>query len=101
MQRARRGWADDDVWMLKFHLAASLGSSLLFLADNGFSYPGNEKYPDGTSWRRDLRKHGRALKEYTYASEGADSENPDARPHLEAAQEALRWVADNLDDLWD
>lgn len=100
LQRARRGWSDNDVWMLKFHLTGSLGAALLFLADNGFSYPGNDKYPDGTSWRRDLRAHGQALKEYTYASELVDEEIEDTS-RLEAAQDALRWVADNLGDLWD
>ena len=45
------------------------------------------------AWRVDLTLHGNALIEH------AITEDPDDT--LEAAQKALRWVADYLPNLWD
>lgn len=99
LQRSRRGWSDDDVWGLRWHLCESLGTALLHLASNGVSYPGRGEYNDPEAWRRDLRAHGTALR--SHAGSGNDPAEEDVEARLAAAQEALHWVADNLGDLYD
>lgn len=91
VQRAGRGWADNDVWGLKWHLAKVTGEMLLHLADNGYSYPGRGEYASPEAWRDALRKHGHAL---VNAFDGPEADTSSAKA-------AFHWVADNFDDLWD
>lgn len=91
-------------------LAESLGNSLVYCADNLHGYPpyypetmGNltaylAVRPDAYQlWQGDMKKHGEAL----INLDKKDSESEASEEDIRKAQEALRWVADNLVDLWD
>lgn len=98
-QRVVRGWDDSAVWSLDDHLGETLGAQLVEMADIAHAYPG-EHYPF-EQWTADLRSHGEALltyqrEHYEGADHGAEWDSIYA-----PAQDALRWVADNLGSLWD
>lgn len=78
-------------------LARWLGERLIHLGEhtNGIPMPYVSKFPGDddaafAAWKADLTTHGKALLAYV-----EDDET------LPAAQEAIRWVADNLGLLWD
>ena len=97
-------------------LAESLGNSLIYCSRNLVGYPVGYPQPtmsDGrctmvksmnvepsdsfNQWQSDMRKHGEALINWNKKDSEADESEEDIRK----AQEALRWVADNLVHLWD
>ena len=91
-------------------LAESLGNSLVYCADNLHGYPpyypetmGNltahpAVRPDAYQlWQGDMKKHGEAL----INLDKKDSESEASEEDIRKAQEAIRWVADNLVNLWD
>lgn len=91
-QRVVRGWDDRATWSLDTHLGRTLGAQLTALADG-------HGCPDGygqVRWEADLKRHGQALLGY-----GEDKFDIDDTPLYGSAQDALRWVADNLGSLWD
>jgi hypothetical protein len=95
-QRVVRGWDDRAMWSLDDHLAKTLGEQLVWMSKILHGHPCD--YPD-KEWTADLLKHGEALLNYQrlhYESYGDDWDAA-YRP----AQDALRWVADNLASLWD
>lgn len=96
LHRSKHGWSENDVWELSWHGTQVLGGMLVHLANEGMSYP--KDYPDRASWARDLTKYGLALQAYPGGDMDAD---PEMTRDREAAKDALRWVADNLDHLWD
>ena len=77
-------------------LAKFVGQRLQFLAEHTNSCPmGYEDYPK--RWSNDLRLHGQILEAYAMASAcGYQCDDM-----LEDAKGSLKWVADNLSDLWD
>lgn len=93
VQRARRGWADDDVWDLGPTLCQRAGAQLVHLSVHAHGWPSNEEFPAFTDWTAALRTHGEALLRFA-----ADTEDADVQA---AAQDALRWVADHVGHLWD
>ena len=76
-----------------------LGDRLIFLSCHASGTPCEITEDSGprehANWRGDLHRHGVALQKYDQAGS-----NPDIEIR-ERAQEALRWVADHLGDLWD
>lgn len=96
VQRLVRGWDDRAVWSLDHHLTGTLGRQLLALAAHGKTVPSGYN-PDGATWARDLTDAGQALLRYSHAIAIADP----TPATIEAAQDALHWVADNLPTLWD
>lgn len=80
---------DNDCIQLNERLPMWLGERLIHLSRNTHGYPLD--YEGGhEAWTDDLNRHGVALMSVTID----DKQMP-------AAQDALRWVADNLMSLWD
>ena len=61
-QRAKRGYADCDIWDMDSWLLTLFHDSLNHLADNHWGYPGNDEFPDDESWTKYLKEM--ALKFY-------------------------------------
>lgn len=99
-QRVARGWDDTATWSLDTHLARTLGSQLIHLADTSHGYPGTGQYTDAETWVADLKKHGEALERYA-ADLYEYRADIDHQQLLDDAQAALHWVADNFPSLWD
>lgn len=97
-------------------LAESLGNSLVYCSKHLVGYPVGYPQPtasDGMAsmvksvnvessdgfnqWQSDMQKHGEALINW----DKKDSESDESEEDIRKAQEALRWVADNLVHLWD
>lgn len=90
-----------DVVSLNATLADWLGTRLVFLATHTHSCPvtyieAQASDAEGYAvWREDLLSNGRALMAFAAARKNGDDD------HIEEAQDAMRWVADNLTSLWD
>lgn len=98
-ERYARTWGTPigkDCVTLKVILADWLGPRLVFLADHTTSlapgrYASEEEHEAATkAYLAEMRAHGEALIAF------ADAEDGD-----EAAENALRWVAENFIHLWD
>jgi hypothetical protein len=96
IQRLIRGWDDRATWSLDVHLARTLGNQLLHLADSTHGWPHSDTYPEPQDWEEALRLHGHALVRYADGCFAAEDDT-----ELIEAQKALRWVAENLPNLWD
>lgn len=103
-QRTTRGWDDRSVWSMDHDLSKRLGAQLIYLGDIAHGFPGAPPYDGDTGfalWQADLRKAGAALTVYSQVDSldlGHQYWNDSI---LVPAQEALRWIADNLPALWD
>ena len=126
-QRAVRGWSDDDTWDLGTRLCTTLAAQLNHLADTARGWPGGEEFAGGNDyaepedWTAALRQAATGLEGWATHWDSpaeraalnavggppnaqrlaADLHTVDNAARLAAAQEALRWVATNLNDLWD
>lgn len=122
-QRARRGWSDSDVYSLGDHLTAQLADQLTALAATAHGWPAGDRYPAPEDWTAALRSAAAGLRGWADREQAPevdahlatlsgpateetrdaarDAEDADARVRLAGAQDALRWVADNLPHLWD
>jgi hypothetical protein len=125
-QRARRGWSDADTWSLDTHLCATLSAQLNHLAANNHGWPGEQSaWPTSKDWEFDLRTQAELLERYVEDPFEIESTNRwyqvasdhNADPgladtisqqnivrqeqNLAGAKQALHWVADNLEHLWD
>jgi len=89
-QALARGWSDRDWWSLNQHLCQHLGELMLALVSDGRTLPAWVE-GDGDEWRAEVRRQAEALLAFDMT---------DRRTTPDAAA-ALRWVADNLEDLWD
>ena len=83
-------------------MCLAVGNTMLKWADNLHGFP-----PDMTpeKWESLLRIHGEALRDYglDYLDEEEDIDKAienDCRRE-ERAKDALRWVAENLETMWD
>lgn len=95
-QRLSRSWDDSAVWSLDSHIAKTLGAQLIKLADEHNGWPeGLYKTPE--EWSEALRKNGEALLAY---SSGLYELDGDDEPTVKA-KEAMHWVADHFEALWD
>lgn len=81
---------------LGYTLAKFLGTRLQFLAEHTNSMPmGYEECPQ--RWSNELRMHGEILEAYAMA-QACGYQHDDM---LRDAKASIKWVADNLNDLWD
>lgn len=96
-QRVVRGWDDRAIWGLDSHLARTLGHQLLALARDTHSYPSSDWTFE--QWQAELAQVGAELLSYAEVDYLVDDQAWEA--DHQAAQDALRWVADNLANLWD
>ena len=83
-------------------MCLAVGNTMLKWADNLNSFP---PYTTPEEWERLLRTHGEALRDYglDYLDEEEDIDKAienDCR-RAERAKGALRWVAENLETMWD
>lgn len=111
-QRVARGYDDRSVWNLGFYLPKYLGEQLVTMAESAHGYPDDyghtHRIPDDpsdnphfTQWTTDLRRHGEALLAFDRHRDDLDELGGEWGRVYSPAQEALRWVADNLASLWD
>lgn len=124
-QRVTRGWSDADAWNAAWHLTTVTAAMLDQLADTAHGWPGNDEFPTFDTWVTALRANAANLRRFTndpderatQARWWALATDPDADPdqveeaftaHLDAegaakaaAADAMRWVADHLNHLWD
>ncbi len=84
------GWRD-----IRSALPLWLGERLIYMAQNCRGYPVGVPPED---WRDDLMDRGHAL--FTHGSLDAEGRD-EAEVTIDEARKALRWVADNLEKLWD
>ena len=106
-QRATRSWDDKELWSLDKAFTKRLGEQLIALSLESHGWPGEENgYPTSEEWVDALNKHGNALREYALdkdnlafytTPEGAEK----YRELADGAKEALAWVSNNLELLWD
>jgi hypothetical protein len=87
-QRRERGWTDGDLWNLDIHLCRHLGSMLAAQVGEIRNHPPELEHDE---WCAQVRRAGEALLAY----------DPYDAERVAEARSALRWVADNLVDLWD
>lgn len=88
-QRVVRGWDDPSWWSLDSSLTKQLGAQLVKLSDETHGHPEDVR---AGLWVSQLSEYGHDLIDYDPFN-NQDSVAP--------AKNALRWVADNLEDLWD
>lgn len=126
-QRAARGWSEGDTWDLGTRLCTTLAAQLNHLADTAWGWPGGEDsaggndYAEPEDWTAALRHAATGLEGWAThwdspaarAAVNAVAGPPSAyriavdlhaiddAARLATAQEALRWVAKNLNDLRD
>lgn len=96
--RVRHGWAPRDTWNLDKHLCKVLGEMLAHLADNLHGWPESAGFETPEDWEKALREQSAKLLAWDW---DADDDGTQGVKSLEGAQDALRWVADHLPDLWD
>lgn len=87
-QRLTRGYDDSQIYDLDSWLAKELGKRLLIWSAKVDSYPADIEYDD---WVDMIERHGVALILY----------NADYEWSIAPAQDALRFCAERLPELWD
>ena len=60
-QRAKRGYADCDIWDMDSWLLTLFHDSLNHLADNHCGWPGNEDFPEDENWTKYLKEMAQLL----------------------------------------
>ena len=105
-QRLTRGWDDTATWSLDHHLCLTLGTQLHHLADTTHGWPQSIEFPEFEDWQAALRTNGDILLAYANKddvmfSEGETYTLERDNEYAVEAGEALRWVAANLNSLWD
>lgn len=96
-QRVFRGWDDRASWNIDAYLAKHLGEQLTAQADFAHGWPVDPWTYE--TWVAALKENGEALLAYYRMDRFEDETEWD--PVYAKAQAALRWVADNLANLWD
>lgn len=99
-QRLARGWDDRSVWSLDTHLARTLSAQLTHLAETTHTWPGTPEYPTPETWDQALRNNADVLRVYA-DNAFTEPDGPLLEQQYRAAQDAIRWVADNFGHLWD
>lgn len=119
LQRVSRGWDDRSLWSLDSSASRQLGEQLLALADVSHGWPGEQsEFSTHNDWVTALTKHGNALvayanfdypasisdeeiDEFEYTAENLKKEHNTQAAITKRAAAAFRWVAKNLESLWD
>ena len=106
-QRATRSWDDTELWSLDTVFTKRLGEQLMTLAQDGHGWPGEDNgYSTKEEWEEALYSHGNALRYYSLKKINfsfyttAEGEERYAKLYSDA-KDALSWVAENLELLWD
>lgn len=102
VQRARRGFSDEDLWSFDHYICEVLSKGLHRLADTTHSYPGEwNGYATPEEWDDNLRTLSKALGGWTsHSIMDADSYEQELELY-QNAQAALHKVADDLGSMWD
>lgn len=103
IQRARRGWADPDVWNLHNYIRRVIGGMVLQLRDRGCSWPGGDLRTPA-EWAAILTRIAEPLLlDWDRDVDGETTEQRTARQVSEqqAQQAALRLMTDWFNHLWD
>jgi hypothetical protein len=99
-QRVRNGWDSTALWSLDGHLTTTLSTQLAHLADIAHGWPAGDEFPEFEDWQTALYEQAAKLALYA-AHDSGDLDRSEQLAAIEAGQEALRWVADHLPQLWD
>lgn len=99
-QRVRRGWDDHDTWNLDETICKRVGEMLIHLSEISHGWD-DHHYASYEEEMADIRSKGQALVDYARGRWDPDHFGDGGKKRYAAAQDALRWVADNLDTLWD
>lgn len=95
--RAFKGVPMLDPWFdVRSALPITLGRTLIHWSENAMGHPYDTEFEQ---WKGLLRKHGQALLDFA-TLDTEDIVDYD-HPKVKEAQEAIRWTADNLLNLWD
>lgn len=97
VQRVRRGWDERAYWDSGGWLARNFGDVLIYTSSRLHGYPDHTPFEE---WRAQHLEAGLALKAWadTDPLDVSDAEYLRLRAD---AQDALRWAADHLDEIWD
>lgn len=91
LQRAWRGWSDEDLWDLDGTLCRTVGGQLTELAAQSNGFPGDGTWGEnGDTWVNALIFHGAALTQGRWKAGGEDEAAAEER-----VRDSLRWVADH------
>jgi len=91
VQRAWRGWSDEDLWDLDGTLCRTLGAQLTALAAQSDGFPADGTWGNnGEQWFKALVAHGASLTQGRRHADGEVRTAADAR-----VRDSLRWVADH------
>jgi len=96
-QKRKLGWDESQTINAHRHLCRIVGQLLLAYDQLGWTLPND--YPSSASWHAELTRHAHSLT--TFGTLKGGHRHYRAPDQYEAACEALRWVADHLNDLSD
>jgi len=96
-QKRKLGWDESQTINAHRHLCRIVGQLLLAYDQLGWTLPND--YPSSASWHAELTRHAHSLTSFGTLEGG--HRHYRAPDQYEAACEALRWVADHLNDLSD
>lgn len=124
-QRVRRGWDDTATYDLGHHLAIVLADQLDHLAETTHGWPNSEEFPSFEDWERALHEQAVKLRRVRHTKDAEDalqrwhdlvSEQHSSDEDIEqacmdlrkieeenaaAVMEAMHWVAEHMQQLWD
>lgn len=93
-QRGRRGWSDEDLWSFDVYLAKTMASGFRALADRTHGWP-SDQFDTFEDYQQFLRRIADTLEHWTTVDGFCD------RAAFEAAQQAMREVAEHWGTYWD
>lgn len=95
VQRARRGWHEEDVWGLDRYLARVASETLAYLADTTHGYPCDSVYGSQEEWCAYLRDLAGRLRAWVDDPLDADG------PSFAVTREAIEELAREFGNFWD
>lgn len=108
VQRAKRGWADSDMWSADYYLASIIPPMLRKLAV-GNSYPGLPPYDTAKKWAKACNQaaddieafYEQDKKDFPKTKKAQDKYFNDMKIAQERTLRGMKFVSDNFFDLWD
>lgn len=95
VQRARRGWAEQDVWQLDRYLAGVMAGAVRHLAATGHGAPHDL---EDDEWRQTLDEIAGGFEDYSHAAETSDHYDEQTLAKL---RRSLDLMSQYWTDLWD